>query len=278
MNKDIFTNWIRYNGLNEIRAFERIVESTSEDIWGAEVIRYRRSTGRLEHYNLQTWRVAVAIRDLRDFKQFIIDARSQLATHEVQEMLKVEGSMEKWDNYIMYQLSDWAYSEDDGGQIVRQDKAGYYIVFVKYAIILKKEKTEDNMRDEITTVNTDDKILDLVPTNHSYYCSDSNYYVDGYDNYGRCDYDSWKEFKQEWVDTDGSLDDDLNHLFRFDIVKEDGIEKQGFTLWLFFILQRKGIYTPVQINNITQDDMPEITAFLRARWSYLQKQWKEFNK
>lgn len=134
------------------------------------------------------------------------------------------------------------------------------------------------MRDVIIKVNANDKILDLVPTNHSYYCSDHNYYVNGDDNYGRCDYESWKEFKAEWVNTDGSLDDDLNHLFRFDIVKEDGIEKQGFTLWLFFILQRKGIYTPVQINNITQDDMPEITAFLRARWSYLQKQWEEFNK
>lgn len=140
MNKNIFTNWIHYNGLNEIRAFERIIESTSEDIWGAEVIRCKTPTSNVEHYNLQTWQVAVPIQDLLDFKQFVVDARSQLATHEVFEMLKVEGSMEKWNNYIMYQLSDWTYSEDNNGQIVRQDKAGYYIVFVKYAIILKKEK------------------------------------------------------------------------------------------------------------------------------------------
>lgn len=116
--------------------------------------------------------------------------------------------------------------------------------------------------------------LELKATNHRYYCSESNYYVGGRDNFGRCDYENWEDFKEEWLFTDGTLDDDYNHLFRFDIVeKEDSLSR--FSLHLFFILQRKGIYRPVFIKNITEDNIPEIESFLKKRWNYLQNQWKE---
>ena len=35
--------------------------------------------------------------------------------------------------------------------------------------------------------------LELKNTEHSYYCSDNNYYVGGAENFGRCDYDTWEE-------------------------------------------------------------------------------------
>lgn len=117
--------------------------------------------------------------------------------------------------------------------------------------------------------------LELKSTNHSYYCSDTNYYVGGRENYGRNDFDTWASFKNEWICGD-ELDDDLNHLFRFDIY--ENTENPGnFCLYLFFLLQRKGIYRPVYIEHITSEDMPEIEAFLRDRWAYMQHQWKEFS-
>lgn len=123
--------------------------------------------------------------------------------------------------------------------------------------------------------------MELRPTDHRYYCSNSNYYVDGYQNFGRCDYDTWKDFIDEWCVSviNGKpieFDDDLNHLFRFDICERD--EHSGeFSLHMFFILQRKGIFRPVIVRKITEADIPEIEKFLRSRWEYLKGQWSEFS-
>lgn len=118
--------------------------------------------------------------------------------------------------------------------------------------------------------------LELKATNHSYYCSDTNYYVHGLRNHGRCDYDIWADFKEEWLDPGELIDDDYNHLFRFDIHEES--ENPGhFNMELFFILQRKGIFRPVFIREITSEDIVEINDFLKDRWEYLKNQWEEFS-
>lgn len=121
-------------------------------------------------------------------------------------------------------------------------------------------------------------MLELKETNHSYYCSDSNYYVDGYDNFGLSEFESWEEFKEEWLDDDGQLDNDLNHLFRYDICKQEDYEEEstdGYMLKLYFILQRKGNFVPVHVKNIEEKDMPEIESFLKQRWEYMKSQWAE---
>jgi hypothetical protein len=120
-------------------------------------------------------------------------------------------------------------------------------------------------------------MLQLEETNHSYYCSDTNYYVGNHngENYGRCDYDTWRDFIEEW----GSYDNDLNHVFRFDILPktdEDGEDIEGeYSLMIFYILQRKGIFRPIWIKNIEQSDMEEITIFLTDKWEYIKNQWHE---
>jgi len=117
-------------------------------------------------------------------------------------------------------------------------------------------------------------MLKFQETNHAYYCSDNNYYVDGKgsNNHGRCEYDTWEEFKEEWLDPE--LDDDYNHVFRFDITKSyDG----QLELWLSFTLQRKGIYRPVWIKEIKETEMEEINEFLKKRWEYMTSQWEEFS-
>lgn len=120
-------------------------------------------------------------------------------------------------------------------------------------------------------------MLKLKETSHKYYCNLGNYYVSGRENNGCCEYDTWLQFKDGWLDNDLSLDDDYNHLFRFDISENE--EMPGvFSLYLFFILQRIGNFKPVIIHNITQDDMPEIETFLAGRWEYMKNQWEEFSK
>lgn len=62
--------------------------------------------------------------------------------------------------------------------------------------------------------------LKLKSTEHSYYCSDSNYYVNGYQNFGRADYDTWKNFKDEWMYSDGTIDDDNGRFIGYTIEKK----------------------------------------------------------
>ena len=110
--------------------------------------------------------------------------------------------------------------------------------------------------------NTGDREMKLKETNHSYYC----------ENYGCLEYGAWADFKSVW------LDDDYNHCFRFDILEMLDSEEEPtgkFELCLFFILQRKGIYRPVVIKEIAEEDMPQIEQFLKDRKKYILKQWAD---
>jgi hypothetical protein len=127
--------------------------------------------------------------------------------------------------------------------------------------------------------------MEYKETNHNYYCSDTNYYVGNYngENYGRCDYNTWQEFKEAWLNEDLTIDHDYNHCFRFDIKplydsETDEELKDRFSLCLYFMLQRKGIFRPVAIKEITQNDISEIEQYLRDCWEYIKKQWEEFSK
>ncbi|MGG2091294.1 hypothetical protein AB1283_00825 [Bacillus sp. S13(2024)] len=126
--------------------------------------------------------------------------------------------------------------------------------------------------------------MKLKATNHSYYCSDSNYYIgNSYgENFGRCVYETWRDFKEAWLNEDLTIDHDYNHCFRFDINPhrdyETDKEIEGkFSLDLYFMLQRKGIFRPVHIKEIAESDMPEIEKYLSACWNYIKGQWEEFS-
>lgn len=124
--------------------------------------------------------------------------------------------------------------------------------------------------------------MKLQATEHSYYCSESNHYVGNQhgENFGRCEYDTWADFQEEWLDSDGvSIDMDYNLCFRYDIKQRRNLDTDEpiaeFELWLFFMLQRKGIYRPVWIKHIEEKDMPGIKGFLEKQWHYIQNQWNE---
>lgn len=124
--------------------------------------------------------------------------------------------------------------------------------------------------------------MELKPTNHSYLSSNSNYYVNANENFGRSEYDTWQQFKAHWLEEELEIDHDYNHLFRFDIkpqIDEETEEESpdALSLHLYYVLQRKGIYRPVLIRSISEEDMPEIEKYLMECWAYLQGQWTEFS-
>lgn len=83
------------------------------------------------------------------------------------------------------------------------------------------------------------------------------------------EYKSWEEF----INTYNTSDHDLNHCFRFDLIEEE----EGFVLYLFYILQRKGDFLPVRVANIQEKDLREVEKYLQSCWDYLKKQWEEFS-
>lgn len=116
--------------------------------------------------------------------------------------------------------------------------------------------------------------MDREETQHDYQRAlIGNFYSDEPDG----SYETWHAFKQLWRgfndEQDVSNYDDTYHfLFRYDL---NDREERGFELELCFMLQRKGIYSHIYVENIQDSDMPEITKWLEGRKQYLLKLWKE---
>lgn len=121
--------------------------------------------------------------------------------------------------------------------------------------------------------------MELRNTNHSYYCNDANYYS----NKSLVEFKTWEDFKSSWLNEDLWIDHDYSHCFRFDIKSHFDTEldeeiKDKFSLHLYMMLQRKGNFIPILINEITENDMQEIERYLTDCWKYLKNQWAEFSK
>jgi len=103
---------------------------------------------------------------------------------------------------------------------------------------------------------------------HPYYSSDSNYYS----NLPAQQCETWQEF----YEGEKGLDIDLNLCFRFD-VKQD--EETGlYSAYVFIIQQRKGIYRPVTIHSVTEDDVPTMIEYLQKHYNKMQELWQPFSK
>lgn len=93
-------------------------------------------------------------------------------------------------------------------------------------------------------------------------------------------FSSWEEFKHtHWgfkgVDTTNpnAFDDTYHFVFRYDIHKqEDG----NYRLELCMMLQRKGIYSNLDIMNIDQTTLDsEVSEWLKERSKYIKHLWGE---
>lgn len=111
------------------------------------------------------------------------------------------------------------------------------------------------------------KIKDLA-VEHSYYCSNTNYYSlkETYH------YATWDDFMVEM----GDIDKNLNFLFRFDI-KEDE-ETNKYYAELFYMQQRKGLFVISIVDEVKDKDADSINGYLKEYWDYIKELWSPISK
>ena len=101
-----------------------------------------------------------------------------------------------------------------------------------------------------------------LAADHDYYCSTSNFFSNDASEY----WDTWPEFYAEYNDADI----DMNLVFRWDVIRSDD---GSFSMNVFFIRQRKGIFSPIIINEVTEADVETIVLFLQKHWNKLESIW-----
>lgn len=115
--------------------------------------------------------------------------------------------------------------------------------------------------------------------NHPYYCSDCNYYS----NEASLNYSDFPSFMEEFKDADV----DMKLCFRWDLSLRDPEDEEEYSeevikkynqycLQIFMIKQRKGIFTPIHIDNFEEKDIPDLIEYLKPHMSRLKEIWQPF--
>jgi hypothetical protein len=98
---------------------------------------------------------------------------------------------------------------------------------------------------------------------HPYMASDSNYYS----NEASATFRNWDAFLAEW----GDADRDYNLCFRFDVTEKD--RKGTYRAQLSILQQRKGIYFPITITTVKEEDVESIVEWLTPYWNLMISLW-----
>lgn len=118
--------------------------------------------------------------------------------------------------------------------------------------------------------------MKLWEADHSYYCSESNYYAPGNDQPFQ-HHKSWAEF----IDAEGDADLDMNLVFRWDWREGEDWGAGEFTgdvnyrngrLLIYFMGQRKGLYRWAEVE-VCRADEPAVRAYLEPRLKHLMALW-----
>lgn len=105
-----------------------------------------------------------------------------------------------------------------------------------------------------------------LAVDHDYYCNESNYYS----NEARLEYETFEEFLNEF----GDADVDMNLVFRWDLkLKDDSIDN-GYYMEIFQMKQRKGIFTPIEVMNFTENDIDSFIKYITPHIEKLKNIWK----
>lgn len=99
---------------------------------------------------------------------------------------------------------------------------------------------------------------------HDYYCEDKKLTYDQ-----REEFYSWDQFYDEYNDADI----DMNLIFRWDIFKNEKFIND-YTLKLYVIRQRRGIFELITVRNIKNENVPLIIELLSRHKEKLDKIWK----
>lgn len=113
-------------------------------------------------------------------------------------------------------------------------------------------------------------ILEKLSVEHPYYCSESNYYS----NEPSKTYETMTEF----LDCFESADVDLNLCFRWDIRNrsDDGEGKKAgrYCAQVFIMLQRKGIFKPIEIESVNEIEADRFLKYAQKHWETIKEMWK----
>lgn len=110
------------------------------------------------------------------------------------------------------------------------------------------------------------KIKDLA-IEHDYRGSESNYYSRKCTYY----YETWEDFFEEM----GNVNIDYNLVYRWDIYKD---EYQNYSMNLYIIGQRKGIYSAALIESVTDKDVRSIIEYINRSWQKLKQIWEPISQ
>jgi hypothetical protein len=111
--------------------------------------------------------------------------------------------------------------------------------------------------------------LKELAVDHDYYCNTNNYFS----NDAAMVWNSWQDFYEEFHNTDI----DLNLCFRWDITEktddEEGTPLGTYSMYVFLMHQRKGIFAPHTILSVNESDVPTILEYLSRHYWKLQRLW-----
>lgn len=99
-------------------------------------------------------------------------------------------------------------------------------------------------------------------------CSDSNFHS----GEPRTEYDSVSDFLEDYDDNDIAL----NLVFRWDILKDE--DTGHMSAMIFIMYQRKGIFDPIVIKNISESDFEKLGSYLKKHWKYLKEIWEPISE
>ncbi|AUR85941.1 hypothetical protein NVP1081O_206 [Vibrio phage 1.081.O._10N.286.52.C2] len=101
-----------------------------------------------------------------------------------------------------------------------------------------------------------------LAVDHPYYCETSNYFSNDWN----MTFETVTDFLAEFDET---TDLNMNHVFRWDVKPDD----DGYSAYVYFMLQRKGIFMPCTIERIVESDVPAFVEFLRKHRDHQAKMW-----
>lgn len=108
--------------------------------------------------------------------------------------------------------------------------------------------------------------LKELAVEHSYYCSESNFYS----NEAAMRYGTMSAFLDAFEDADI----DMNMCFRWDVhAPEADSGRDCYSASVFLMQQRKGRFVPVSIAEIVESDVERFEKYLRAHHDYLIDLW-----
>lgn len=112
--------------------------------------------------------------------------------------------------------------------------------------------------------------LERLSVEHPYYCASENYYTN--DGSLRC------ETMTEFLDDFEDADIDMNLMFRWDIKQRsdyyENADPNTYYAEVFLMLQRKGIFRPVHIATVSEEEAKRFEEYANKHYQHLQELWQ----